>query len=553
LVRDVCRECGSEVSGDFCGCLKCGSSVAETVFTPPARSGQEQGPRLFILGIGRRFGRYVIEREIARGGMGVVYCAQDTNLGRTVALKLIAPRLADDERFQVRFLREARASAAIDHPGVIPVYESGVEEGLLFISTRFVEGPDMSQLIRERSRLEPELVCDLVSQVAGALDHAHERGLIHRDVKPANVLLAPLGEDRFHCYLTDFGLSGASVTSEGLGGFEIQGTPDYMAPEVALRRGSDSRSDIYSLGCLAWHCLTGSPPFRRGTVLETISAQIKAPVPEFPRGNTEDAVRGALEDTFSKVLEKGPEGRFETAAAFSRRLTSSVHTDPAEPRRTAVPQQSWLPRRKRRAAVGLSAVAVGVVLGLMWWMAPGSGPSEKTLQGEQLRCVVSADYDYTVIARSGDSCAPANGLAQAVRRSSNPNANVLEIPAVYSDGPLSFSCSANEENLECTNGEYGMTFELVDETARGAFRRAKTMAEVRIPDRASRCSPGVFASASVTCAFAGNVARRFRQGEDRYIGPIYSPVTGQSYGVVCVPGPVAVCRGGRNAIVYIRS
>src|SRR4051794_11085409 len=194
---------------------------------------------------GALFGGYRIEGIAGHGGMGVVYRATQLGLGRTVALKLIAPDVAHDPRFRERFKRESRLAASIDHPNVIPVYEAGEADGSLFLSMRWVEGADLLTLIKRGGGVEPEQAARITSQVAAALDAAHGHGLVHRDVKPANVLVVAGGAD--HAYLTDFGLvkrtkTSSDVTQSG----EFVGTLDYVAPEQ-IEGKADASSDVYSL------------------------------------------------------------------------------------------------------------------------------------------------------------------------------------------------------------------------------------------------------------------------------------------------------------------
>jgi serine/threonine protein kinase len=215
---------------------------------------------LIDVGTGSVIAGYRIEELAGRGGMGVVYRATQLALDRQVALKLIAPEFANDALFRQRFKRESRLAASIDHPNVIPVHEAGDAEGLLFISMRWVGGTDLDTLIRREGGLEPERAVALVAQVGAALDAAHARGLIHRDVKPGNVLVVPGPVE--HVYLTDFGLvkrlrASAALTRSG----QLLGTLDYVAPEQIQRTGGDARSDVYSLGCVLFHCVTGRVPF----------------------------------------------------------------------------------------------------------------------------------------------------------------------------------------------------------------------------------------------------------------------------------------------------
>ncbi len=212
------------------------------------------------------FGGYRIEAVAGRGGMGVVYRAVQLDLGRPVALKLIAADRAADPDFRERFQRESRMAAAIDHPNVVPVHGAGEEDGQLYLAMRYVRGTDLHALIKREGPLAPERAAAIVAQVASALDAAHAAGLVHRDVKPANVLLGG-SEREEHAYLSDFGLtrllaSETQLTETG----QWMGTIDFSAPEQLSAHRIDARADVYSLGCVLHAALVGTPPFPRGTL-----------------------------------------------------------------------------------------------------------------------------------------------------------------------------------------------------------------------------------------------------------------------------------------------
>jgi hypothetical protein len=254
------------------------------------------------MGPGATFAGYRVESLVGRGGMGVVYRAWDLSLERPVALKLIAPELAQDERFRARFLREPRLAASLDHPGVVPIYQAGEWEGQLYLAMRFVEGSDLKSVLEREGELAPERALVVLAQVADALDAAHRRELVHRDVKPANVLLDEGG----HAYLTDFGITkqiGGVSTDTG----RVVGTLDYLAPEQIRGEGVDGRADCYALGCVLYECVAGTPPFRRATEAETLWAHMQdepAPLPGHP----------ALDPVLKKGLAKDREDRYGTCA-----------------------------------------------------------------------------------------------------------------------------------------------------------------------------------------------------------------------------------------------
>jgi serine/threonine-protein kinase len=275
---------------------------------------------------GRPFAGYRIEAVAGRGGMGVVYRAVQEGLERPVALKLIAPELARDPEFRARFVRESRLAASLDHPHVIPVYEAGEEDGSLFIAMRWVDGPDLRELVVEQGPLPVARAAVLVAQVAGALEAAHARGLVHRDVKPANVLLAG-GEEAPHAYLSDFGLARSDASSDRLtrtGG--VLGTAAYSSPQQIEGGELDGRADVYALACVLFFALTGRPPFRRDTELATAWAQVHEQPPTLRSAGV--SAPAALELALSRALAKDPAERQESAAAFAADLTAAADSQP---------------------------------------------------------------------------------------------------------------------------------------------------------------------------------------------------------------------------------
>ncbi len=262
--------------------------------------------------VGARFGRYRIESQVGRGGMGVVFRATDTDLDRQVALKFLAPELFVDKATRERFIREARAAAAIEHPHIVPIYEAGAISGTLFIAMRLIPGPDLAQVLRRESPLDPSRTVAIASQLAGALDAAHLRGLIHRDVKPANVLLEDRGAE--WAWLTDFGLTRRLGDGAGWSTAGLAGTVDYMAPEAITQGAIDGRSDQYSLACLVVHCMTGSPPFEGPTEASVMYAHLNTEPPR-PDGRFTGA-DAAMDAALRRALAKDSGERFLDCSAF---------------------------------------------------------------------------------------------------------------------------------------------------------------------------------------------------------------------------------------------
>jgi serine/threonine-protein kinase len=280
-----------------------------------------------------------IETVAGRGGMGIVYRATQLSLGRPVALKLIAPEHAADDGFRERFQRESRMAAAIDHPNVIPVYEAGEEDGRLFLVMRWVAGTDLHRLLRETGRLDPHRAAAIVCQVAGALDAAHTAGLVHRDVKPANVLLS--GE---HAYLADFGLTRLAGTDTRLTtAGHFLGTVDYMAPEQFHPGPNDARADVYALGCVLYAALTGAPPFLRDTVPATMLAHMHDPPPP-ARG-----VPAAFDRVIARALAKAPEDRYPSAGDLGRAALAAAEGRSITAEERSVARGAAAPTIPRRA------------------------------------------------------------------------------------------------------------------------------------------------------------------------------------------------------------
>ena len=278
-------------------------------------------PARFVAG--SRVAGYLIEEQIGQGGMAVVFRAHDDRLDRTVALKVLAPALAADEAFRQRFIRESRAAAAVDDPHIIPVFEAGESSGVLFIAMRFVRGGDVRSLIAEAGLPPVDRVTDVVAQAASALDAAHSRGLVHRDVKPANMLLDG-GQDRSdHVYLSDFGLSKFALQTTGLtdtGTF--LGTLDYIAPEQIEGRTVDGKADQYSLACAAFELFSGTPPFHRPEAMAVMHAQLAVPPP--PLTERRPDLPLAVNQVFARALAKQAADRYPTCRQFAAALRQAL-------------------------------------------------------------------------------------------------------------------------------------------------------------------------------------------------------------------------------------
>ena len=283
---------------------------------------------------------YQMVEEIGRGGMAVVYRARDVRLGRWVALKVLAADLARDDAFRRRFIRESRVAAAVDHPNIIPIFDAGEAGGVLFIAMRYVGGQDVHSLLNRAGPLPPARAAGIVAQVASALDAAHARGLVHRDVKPANMLLGGLAEDgsEDHVYLSDFGISKTSQATSNLTlTGQVLGTLNYLAPEQIEGRAVDGRADAYSLACAAFEMLAGAPPFRRDQSLAVMWAQLSAPPPALT--SLRPDLPAAVDQVMFRALAKAPEDRYPSCRAFAAALQEACGVSSADlPARSAVQQ-----------------------------------------------------------------------------------------------------------------------------------------------------------------------------------------------------------------------
>jgi serine/threonine-protein kinase len=291
--------------------------------------------------IGTEVGGYRVVEALGRGGTSVVYRAEHVRLGRTAALKLLTPALGEAD-FTQRFLRESQLAASLDHPSIVPVYDAGEEGGLLYIAMACVDGTDLKTLLADQGRLPLRRALRILGQIASALDAAHARGLVHRDVKPANILVG--AEDR--AYLSDFGvakeLSSNGTTRTGA----FVGTIEYSAPEQIEGRPVDTRTDVYALACVLYECLAGSAPFHRSSEVAVLNAHLHAPPPTLSRA-VPDAPP-ALEAVIAKALAKSPLDRYGSCGE----LLAAARAAAAEPR-----------VYRRRLALSVAVLLLAVLLG----------------------------------------------------------------------------------------------------------------------------------------------------------------------------------------------
>jgi serine/threonine protein kinase len=323
--------------------------------------------------VGAEFAGYRLESVIARGGMSTVFLSESLRLARKVAVKILAQDLADDDTFRERFVRESLIAASLDHPNVIPIYDAGESESLLYIAMRYVHGPQLKAVIQTSGPLPPGRLLPIMAQVGGALDAAHARGLIHRDVKPGNILVDAIGaqEPSDHVYLCDFGLTKQASSHSGLTQTgQFMGTIDYIAPEQIEGRDVDARTDIYSLGCVLYECLTGSVPFKRPTEAAVLWAHIQdRPIPPTERNPDLPA---EVDTVIAKALHKTPEARYQTCGQLVAAIRSVF----------GLPVSSSAPVLPVVMAEAPPGAFVGASLPVSTPMGPSDPGSESTHIGE---------------------------------------------------------------------------------------------------------------------------------------------------------------------------
>ena len=379
MEQSACGKCGApgiheSVAGGLCPACLLSAALSDSL---TAAFSEDDGAE--ALPAGTAFGPFLIRRPLGRGGMAAVYEALDTRLERAVALKVLPPEFLRDQSSARRFETEARVIARLEHPNIVPIYASGIDAGIPWMSMRLLAGNNLAALLEQR-RLAPLEAVQLLRQVAAALDYAHAHGVVHRDIKPSNILLDASGA----ACVADFGLaqmmnSGHRLTQTGI----VTGTPHYMAPEQALGKRVDHLCDIYSLGIVAYEVITGARPFTAESPVALLLQHVHDPLPV-----PADPSSSRWMDAIYKATAKTPEDRWPTAASFVDALESSIDAASAGPRVTlGRPFARWLSRRGARwaAAVGAAAVAGGGV----WWAVeqpsriPPEPPSRSTVAKKQ--------------------------------------------------------------------------------------------------------------------------------------------------------------------------
>jgi streptogramin lyase/tRNA A-37 threonylcarbamoyl transferase component Bud32 len=350
--------------------------------------------------IGTELGGYRIERVIGRGGMSSVYLAEHIRLGRRVALKLLSPELAGSERFRDRFLRESKLAASIDHPNIVPIYDADEVGDVLFIAMRYVEGSDLKDVIRAEGRLDAVRTAAIVGQIASALDAAHTHGLVHRDVKPGNVLLTP--DD--HVYVSDFGLTKRALSVSGLTATgQLVGTIDYVAPEHIKGDVVDGRADVYSLGCVIVECLTGHVPYLRDLEVGVLWAHVEEPPPTVT-GERPD-LPAEVDDVVASAMAKDRNARTATAGEVASALRLALRLEhptgevPTRPRTRA----ARTPRRKRSLLVAAIALGVALAVGAAVLLVGGGGGETIVPSANSVARIDASALAFTTSLRVGEN------------------------------------------------------------------------------------------------------------------------------------------------------
>ncbi|WP_018351378.1 serine/threonine protein kinase [Longispora albida] len=362
-------------------------------------------------------GRYRLDRRIAAGGMGEVWRGADTLLGRPVAVKLMHAGLTGQRGFRERFVTEARVMAALDHPGVVPVYDYGEERGTAYLVMEFVEGRTLGAVLDDEGTLPPDRVLDLVAQAAGALAAAHARGVVHRDVKPANLLVRPSGQ----LVLTDFGIArseGGHRTTAGA----VLGTASYMAPEQVDGDDLTPAADQYSLGVVAYRCLTGRVPFTGEGPAQIALQHVTAEPPPLP-----ESVPVHVRSLVERAMAKDPGARFASAADLAAACRGEVVPEP--PRA----------RRSRRPYLVAAAVAVlGLAAAVSWYSvtpAPGQPAARSTAEAASTLPAVAAHAGPSAPAFAPGTSASPTPKASTPSPTPTPATGTSSAPAQANPAP----------------------------------------------------------------------------------------------------------------------
>jgi serine/threonine protein kinase len=329
--------------------------------------------------VGDTVGRYRITDVLGHGGMGVVFVAVAPDLDRPVALKVLAPQAAVDPRLRERFAREAATLARLDSPHIVYILEYGEQDGCLYLVTQLVPDGDLRHHLEEHGPLSPRQAADVMEQVAAGLEEAHSHGVVHRDLKSANILLRKLPSGQFHAYLCDFGIARAD-TYETTSASGVVGTLEYLAPERQSGAPASFATDVYSLGCLLWAAVTGAPPYR-GSDVDVALAHLRAPIPRLPGG---DRVSRNTNAIVARAMAKKPGDRYASAHEMRQELVS-LRALAAEQEDDAASSSApgWWPRRTAPVAVAGVAVASILLAATVWLLRGPSDGDPSALRSSQ--------------------------------------------------------------------------------------------------------------------------------------------------------------------------
>ncbi|MFW0791191.1 protein kinase domain-containing protein [Gordonia sp. CPCC 205333] len=520
--------------------------------------------------VGTQFGPYRLDELLGRGGMGEVYRAYDIDKDREVGLKLLNPSLVDDQIYQERFRRESRAVARLGEPHIIPIHDFGDLDGVLYLDMRLVAGPDLRRVLTDTGALPPDRAVAIVVQIAQALDAAHADGLVHRDVKPENILVT----DNDFAYLVDFGIAQADSSTHLTQAGSTIGSFAYMAPEQFDNEAASPASDIYALAAVLFECLTGQVPHPAATVSKAIKAAVLDPTPTLRSLN--EQLPAALEPVIARGLAKSPEQRYASAAEFAAAARAAIGFDTDG---FAASEKTISLRKPDDPLIP----AAGTVTEVVESAAPGAY--------DETQHRVPA-YSPTVIRPSGpvplgpgDRSAPASGFvsgphpgyvsqpqpayfpqpvsmpgtygtAPAYPTPYPPRRSVVPILAAIAlvllivlGGAIFFVLSSRNDGASVSDDS------TVTQTVTSMQDTASQTPTLPAP-LSTQCDTTVGIGTDVTsCAFAFAVRDEYlrtgTKGQARQI-TAYSPTTGMSYLMDCTPeGDVVACRGGNNAVVVI--
>jgi serine/threonine-protein kinase len=481
------------------------------------------------LGIGDALGDLRILDRLGEGGMGIVYLARDERLDRRVAVKVIVPQLAKDPDFRERFITEARSAAAIDHPNAVPIYSAGVADDALYIAMRYIAGTDLRTVLEGAGPIAASTAIGIVAEIAAALDAAHAAGMVHRDVKPANILLeGEPGEAK--SYLTDFGLTKGRGEPEAqlTGTGQWVGTIDYVAPEQIQGGRVDARTDVYALGCVLYEALSGSVPFA-GNDMQKMWGHVNEPFPKLEQDRS-----GELAAVIARATAKDPDDRFPSAGDLARAATAALTGETVDAPERSVATGS--------AASGLTETASS---------APATAPHAPTATGrapigprDRPTTQMPSPPERHGSAAGGGSSRTAAIIGGALVIAAGLIAAAVVIAGGSSTGNSSSPAAGNRHR---------------DRVGTVSTVRDSPSPTSTLPPDTEPCGSDVYVNERrpghpyTSCPFALEVANTYyRSGESAQI-TAYSPRTRRSYRMRCGGSNPVLCTGGAEAAVYIMS